>query len=182
MKKTIVALLLVLCAGPAFAGDRLLLSVGWSLLRNADPFYRATYGRTVSLPEFAAAGRFYRNFYVLAGYGSVTKRAAVPDLETEAVSRQGCLWAGLGYIASLRGPFKVKIEAGPADLIYREEGLGLTASGSKIGYQVQAGLLVTARSLFAGMDVGYFGASETVGDLKIKLGGVRLTLSAGFRI
>jgi hypothetical protein len=38
-----------------------------------------------------------------------------------------------------------------------------------------------ARFLFAGIDVGYFGASETVGGLKIKLGGVRLTLSAGLR-
>ena len=182
MKRTTLAILLLLGAGPALAGDRFLLSAGWSLMRNADHFYRESYGQSVSFGEVAAAGRFYRGFYIMAGYGSVTKHAVVPDIGTEATSRQGYLWAGLGYITPLAGPLKGKIEAGPADLIYRERGLGLTASGSKFGYQAQAGLLVMARFLFAGIDVGYFAASDTVGDLKIKLGGVRITLSAGLRI
>jgi hypothetical protein len=182
MKRTTLAILVLLCAGPALAGDRLLLSAGWSLLRNADAYYRATYGQSVSLAEFAAAGRIYRNFYIMAGYGSVTKRAVVPDLETEAVSRQGFLWAGLGYIRDVWGPLKAKIEAGPADLIYKEEGLGLTASGSQMGFQAQAGLLAMAGFVFAGIDIGYSSASANVGDLKIKLGGARITMSAGLRL
>jgi hypothetical protein len=182
MKKAIVIIVSLLCAGSAFAGDRILLSAGWSFLRNADPFYRATYGPSVSFPEIAVAGRFYRDLYVMAGFGAVTRHALVPEIETEAASRQSFLWAGLGYIASLRGPFKAKIEAGLADLMYREEGFGMAVSGSKIGYQVQAGLLVMAKSLFAGIDIGYFAASDTVEELKIKLGGSRIALSAGFRM
>jgi hypothetical protein len=167
MKRTTLAILVLLCAGPALAGDRLLLSAGWSLLRNADAYYRATYGQSVSLAEFAAAGRIYRNFYIM---------------ETEAVSRQGFLWAGLGYIRDVWGPLKAKIEAGPADLIYKEEGLGLTASGSQMGFQAQAGLLAMAGFVFAGIDIGYSSASANVGDLKIKLGGARITMSAGLRL
>jgi hypothetical protein len=182
MKKALVIIVLLSCAGPAFGGDRILLSIGWSFLRNADPFYRATYGPSASFPEVAIAGRFNRNSYVMAGYGTVTRHALVPDLETEATSIQNYLWAGLGYLPTLYGPFKAKIEAGLADLMYSEEGLGLTAAGSKIGYQVQAGLLVMVKSVFAGIDIGYFAASGKVGDLDIKLGGTRIALSAGFRM
>jgi hypothetical protein len=182
MKKTIALIVLLSCAGPAFAGDRILLLVGWNFLRNADPFYRATYGPSASFPEIAIAGRFSGDLYVMAGYGTVTKHATVPDLETEATSKQNYLWAGLGYLPTLYGPLKAKIEAGLADLMYSEEGLGLKAAGSKIGYQVQAGLLVMVKSVFAGIDIGYFAASGKVGELKIKLGGTRIALSAGFRM
>jgi hypothetical protein len=182
MKKAIVIIVLLSSTGTAFAGDRILLSAGWSFLRNADPFYRATYGPSASFPEIAVAVRIHRDLYVMAGFGTVTKRAIVPDFETEATSNQNYLWAGLGCIPTLKGPLKAKIEIGLADLMYSEEGLGLTAAGSKIGYQVQAGLVVMMKSLFAGIDFGYFAASDKVGELKIKLGGSRIALSAGFRI
>jgi hypothetical protein len=75
-----------------------------------------------------------------------------------------------------------KFEVGAAGIGYREEAMGLVVSGSRLGIRAGAGLLFLSRTLFTGLDLGYLGASATVEDVPIKLGGFRASVCVGVRL
>jgi hypothetical protein len=118
----------------------------------------------------------------MGGFATFTKNGKTPELQLPAKSTQNFFTAGLAYIAPVSGRLMVKVEAGAADVRYKEEALGLTVSGSKAGFYGGMGLLVMSKVVFAGADLGYLSASGTAGDVKIKLGGARASLYLGVRI
>jgi hypothetical protein len=182
MKKAAFILALLGAIGPLRAADQFLLSAGASYLRHADAFYRATYGNGAVQPEFELGFRIFRSLYVLGGYGAISASGKIPDFGFDARSTQSFLSAGLGFIGGIRGMLKFKLEAGLADVMYTEDALESSFSGSKLGYQAEAGLLVAAKLVFAEVKVGYISASETSRDVKFKLGGARIALLAGIRL
>ncbi len=169
-------------ASQARAADLLLLSAGASYIRHADGYYRATYGGGAFQPEFEIGVRIYRSFYVMGGYGAIRAKGTVPGFELDASSTQSFLSLGLGYIGTVRGPLKVKIGAGVADVMYTEDALESKYSGGQLGYQADVGLLVMSKAVFAGIHAGYTGATKTIGDVEFQLGGLRVGVQAGIRI
>jgi hypothetical protein len=181
--KPAAPILVLLCASvPARAADFFLLSAGASYNRHADASYRATYGRGAVQPEFEVGLRIRRGFFVMGGYGAISGSGKIPDLGLDARSTQSYLSAGLGFIHPISGPLEFKLEAGLAELMYTEETAGLRFSGNRLGYQAEAGLLVTGKVVFTEIKVGYMAASDTVGEVKFKLGGARIGLMAGIRL
>jgi hypothetical protein len=182
MKRIWLIVILFSTAGAAFAADHALISAGVSVLQPADSGYREVYGQRVFYPEVQAGVRLVRGLYLMGGFGMLTKKGETPELRLDAKSTQMFFSAGLAYILPISASFRFKVAAGVADISYKEEAMGLTISGSKLGYQAEMGLLLMGEVLFAGVHIGYLSASDAVEDVKIKLGGARAGLCLGFRI
>ena len=182
MTRIVLAVVLLLGAGTAFAADHAFFSAGLGYLRPADSGYTDIYGSQVFYPEFEAGVRLIRGLYVVGGFGTFTKNGQTPDLHLAAKSTQSFLTAGLAYLAPISGKVGVKFEAGAADVRYKEESMGTSVSGSKLGFEAGLGLMLMGKVGLAGLNVGYLTASGMVGDVKIKLGGARVSLSLGVRI
>jgi hypothetical protein len=184
MKKMMIALLALafFAAGTASAADRVLVSAGMGYLQPTDSGYKAVYGSQAFYPEFQAGVRTFRGLYIMGGFGTFTKNGQTPDLHLPAKSTQSFFTAGLAYIATVSGKLKFKVEAGAADIRYKEEAMDTTVSGSKLGFHAGMGFLVMGKVAFAGVNLGYLSASGTVGDVKIKLGGARASICLGVRI
>jgi hypothetical protein len=177
----IIALGLFLAAA-APAADRLMLAAGLNYMQPADSGYREIYSYKVFYPEAWAGVQVFRGLHVFAGYGWLTKNGLTRDLEQEAKSTQRFIWAGVGYLGTVSRMVRFKIEAGAASIGYREEAMGLTVSGSRLGIRAGGGLLFLFRTLFTGLDMGYVGASATVEDVRIKLGGFKASVCVGVRL
>ena len=182
MKKAALILVFLCVSGPGRAADRLLLSAGASYMKHADAYYRATYGSGAVQPELELGFRIYRSLYVMGGYGAVSRSGKIPDFGFDARSTQSFLSAGFGFVDRIWKKLMFKLEAGLADVMYTEDALESSFSGSKLGYQAETGLLVAWKIVFAEVKVGYISASETIGDVKFKLGGARVCVLAGIRL
>lgn len=181
MKKTILLVILLLAAGTAFAGDRVFFSAGLAYLHPADSGYREVYGSQVLYPEFQAGVRLFRGLYVTGGFGTFSKNGSTPELELPAKSTQSFFTAGLAYIATVSGAFGLKLEAGAVQFSFKEEAMETSVSGSKLGFQAGMGLLWMGKVVFAGVNLGYLSASDTVEDVPIKLGGAKGSVCLGVR-
>jgi hypothetical protein len=182
MKKSLIIFLLVCAGGTAFGADHLIVSAGLGYLQPADSGYRGVYGESAFYPEVGAGVKLYRGLYLMGGFGILTKNGKTPDLGLPARSTQRFFSAGLGYLATISGGLKFKVEAGAVDIGYKEEALETTVSGSSLGWQGKLGILWMGKIALAGVDLGYASASDTVEGLKIKLGGARASIYVGFRI
>jgi hypothetical protein len=177
-----LAVIVLFIPGRLAAADHAFVSVGMGYLLPADSGYKDVYGSQVFYPDVRAGVRLVRGLYLTGGFATFTKNGETPDLHLPAKSTQNFFTAGLAYITPVSGRLMVKVEAGAADVRYKEEALGLTVSGSKVGFHAGMGLLVMGKVAFAGADLGYLSASDMVGDVKIKLGGARASLYVGIRI
>ena len=180
-KRAALVVFLLLAAGTAAAADRVLIAAGVSYMQPADSGYREVYGSRVFYPEAWAGVRLFRGFHLLAGYGWFTKNGTTPELELPAKSTQRLLWAGLGYLGTVARTVLFKVEAGPASIGYKEKAMDLVVSGSALGFRAGFGLIFLGNIVFTGLDLGYTGASDTVEDVKIKLGGFKASVSVGAR-
>jgi hypothetical protein len=182
MKKAALVLIFLCVSGSGRAADRLLLSVGASYLKHADANYRAIYGSGAVQPEFEFGVRIYRGLYVMGGYGAISRSGKIPDFGFDARSTQSFLSAGFGFVDRIGKILMFKLEAGLADVMYTEDALESSFFGSKLGYQADSGLLVTGKVFYSEVKVGYIFATETIGDVKFKLGGTRIGLLVGIRL
>jgi hypothetical protein len=182
IKTLLVLLVPLLAAGPSLAADRLMVTVGGSSMHPDDSGYRDIYGGQAFFPEAAAAVRLSGGWFLAAGFGTLTKNGKTPVLGLDAKSTQTFLTGGLGYLAKISGPMRFFLEAGVADVIFKEESMEVSVSGSKVGYQGRMGLMVMGKTLLAGFSLGYLAASGTVEDVEIKMGGPKASVFIGFRI
>jgi hypothetical protein len=183
MKKTIpILLVFLLLAGTSHAADRLMVTVGGTYMHPDDSGYRDVYGGQAFFPEVTAGLRLVGGLYLAGGFGALTKHGKTPELGLDAKSTQTFLTAGLGLITTVSGPARFFLEAGGADVLFREESMETTVSGSKIGYYGRMGLVVAGKTVLGGFSLGYLAASGTVEDVKIKMGGPKASVFVGFRI
>jgi len=173
---------LLLAASSVWAADHAFFSVGINYLKPADSGYRDVYGGQAFYPEAQAGVRLIKDLYAVAGFGFYTKKGETPDLHLPAKSTQRFYTAGLAYFVQALPNLRVKIKAGAADASFKETALETSVSGSKVGFQAEAGILVLGDVAFTGLNLGYLYATGMVGDVKIKLGGVRASLCIGIRI
>ncbi len=183
MKKTpLIIIILLLAVGTSLAADHAIISAGLGYLQPADSGYKEIYGSQVFYPEFQAGLRLVRGLYLMGGFGTFSKTGQTPVLHLPAKSTQTFFTAGLAYLATISGGLKLKVEAGAADLNYKEKTLEASVSGSKLGFQGGMGLLLMGKVTFVGVNLGYLYASGTAENVNIKLGGARASVFLGFRI
>jgi hypothetical protein len=181
MKRTIVLMAAVmfmlsgLCAEPRFS-----LSLAAGLQWPADSNYKETYGQSVFLPELKAGFSVTPNIYLWAGYGLATAKGKTVVLELESKSSQNYLQVGAGYEGALSGKLGFKAELGLADILYREEALGETVSGSAIGFVLSGSLTYSLSEMFYLLaEAGYLYAKKTINAVGVKMGGPRAGFGAG---
>jgi hypothetical protein len=183
IRTVLVSLLLLtsLAAGTVFAGDRFLLSAGAAYLQPADSGYRDVYGGQVVYPEVKAAVRLFKGLHAMGGFSTFSENGTTPELGLPAKSTQSFFTGGLAFIATATGALQVKVEAGASLFSFKEEALETEVSGSKVGFYGSAGLILGGKGFFAGVDLGYLYASDTVEDVPIKLGGFKASACVGIR-
>lgn len=164
------------------SGGRLMVTVSGNSLSFADDGFKEIYSSSVIYPELKVAYTFYRGVFLWAGYGFYSKKSLTPVLQLETKSSQQFLSGGIGYISRISRGVEYTGDIGIFSGSYKEEALGIKLTGSALGFRIDSGLLFrVTRMFFVEMSVGYMTASDTVDDLKIKLGGFRAGVGLGAR-
>ena len=183
MKKTFILLLGIttLWSGLS-AGQKYHVSLAACLQQPADPGYQDIYGHSVFLPELKAGFAFSQRLYIWAGLGRLAAEGETAELGLVAKSTQSFLVVGAGHTGSISEKIGFKAELGLADVLYREEALGETVSGSALGVTVAGGLTYAlGHRFFLLAEVGYLYAKKTIDGVAVKFGGLKAGLGAGLR-
>jgi len=195
MKKVISILLmmifLIFLAGvDCFAGEgsegdtggRLMVVLSGNFLSPADDGFRTIYSKGVVYPGLKAGYRISRGIYLWAGYGFFSLKSETPVLKLDTKSTQHFLSAGLGVMFHISPKLDYTGELGIFSGSYREESMGEVLKGSAPGLVLNNGLLIYLnRTFYVELSLGYLTASDTLEDVKIKLGGLRTGLGLGVR-
>lgn len=162
---------------------RLMVTGYANYLRPSDDGFRDIYGSRVSFFEVKAGFMLFRRVYLWGGYGAFSKEGKTPVLGLDAESKQRLYSGGLGYMQRLFPRINWKIEAGVLKVNYEEQSLGVVLSDSAVGFRVDTGVFFRLGHLFiAEITVGYLSASDTIGDVSIKLGGLKTGVGLGIRL
>lgn len=175
MKKTLrVSLIIFVLCISVFSGEKFMVSVAGNYLTPSDSGYKDVYGSSVLLPEIKAGYKLYKGFFIWAGYGFFSKKGTTTELEQEAKSTQHFLSFGIGYDGKISKRFGYKAELGLLNASYKEEAFGEKVTDNSIGFGIETGILYRIWSgIFIKISAGYLSASDTVEDVKIKLGGFK---------
>jgi hypothetical protein len=175
MKKTLrVSLIIFVLCISVFSGEKFMVSVAGNYLNPSDSGYKDVYGSSVLLPEIKAGYKLYKGFYIWAGYGFFSKEGTTTELKQEAKSTQHFLSFGIGYDGKISKKFGYKAELGLLNASYKEEAFGEKVTDNSIGFGIETGILYRIWSgIFIKISAGYLSASDTVEDVKIKLGGFK---------
>lgn len=178
MKKTSAIFLMILAVSSvAFAQGKVKVSITGSMLVPSDSNYKNTYGDMVFFPEIKAGYKIFPETYIWAGYGYLYKEGKTPVLEADAKSTQHFLSIGVGYSNYIGEKIGYKMEVGLMRASYKEEALGEEISDNTIGFRIDGGFSYSITgNLLAEISAGYLTASDTVEDVSIQLGGVKLSL------
>lgn len=161
---------------------RLMLVVSGNFLSPTDDGFRAIYSKGVVYPGLKAGYRVSRSIYLWAGYGFFSIKSETPVLRLDTQATQHFLSAGLGYMFHISPKIDYIGELGIFSGGYREESMGEVLKGSALGFALNNGLLFRLnRRFYVELSLGYLTASDTVEDVKIKLGGIRTGLGLGVR-
>ncbi len=181
MKRAIILMAAVmfmlsgLCADPRFS-----LSLAAGLQWPADSGYKEVYGQNVFLPELKGGFFLSPSIYLWAGYGQATAKGKTAVLELDSKSSQNYLQVGAGWQGALSGKLGFRAELGLAEILYREEALGETVSGSTIGFILSGSLTYSLSKMFYLLaDAGYLYAKKTINSVGVKMGGLRAGFGAG---
>lgn len=162
---------------------RLMVTGYANYLRPSDEGFRDIYGSRISFLEFKAGFMLFRGVYLWGGYGYFSEEGRTPVLGQDAESKQHLYSGGLGYMRRLFPRINWKIEAGVLKVDYEEQSMGVVLSDSAVGFRVDTGLFFRFGHLFiAEITVGYLSASDTIGDVSIKLGGFKTGVGLGIRL
>jgi hypothetical protein len=148
----------------------------------AESNFDEIYGKSLISPEISAGFKFYRNFYIWGAYGFSSKNGVLPIFEEPSKWKETLLSLGLGYNGNLSVLLGYKIDVGVSFINYSEEAFGDFMSEKTVGMRVDgAGIFKVSDRLFTEISMGYVFASDTVGEISIKLGGLKAGFGLGLR-
>jgi hypothetical protein len=144
------------------------------------------YGGGALSPGVKAGYKFYRSFYLWAGYEFLSKNGATPLFEEESKWKEAFLSGGIGYHGNMSAAFAYKLEIGLFSAAYTEEAFGEEVTGSGLGAGINGALVFKAGDrLFMEFFIGYITASDNIEndieDITLKLGGLRGGVGLGIR-
>lgn len=100
MKRSILFLLsiLLLFNLSIYSNEKFMISFSGNLLSPSDSNFKDIYGSLIFYPELNIGYKVYKNFYLWAGYGFLTKNGITPVLELETKSTQNYIfWSRLQW-------------------------------------------------------------------------------------
>lgn len=164
------------------AGGRFFVSLKVGYLMSIDEDFKTVYGTGSVFPQVKAGFRIARNFYIWGGYGAVSAKGTVPEVNADAKTSQNFLSVGFKYSRDFPGKVGYKLEAAAVNISYREETLDLEIKDSAKGFGVELGLLFNIKQrLYTEVSAGYIYGTDLVLNKKIKLGGFKTGLGVGVR-
>ena len=167
----------------AQAEGRFMLSLSGNYLSPSDSGFKDIYGSSAFYPEIKAAVKVIKDIYVWGSYGFFSKNGETPVLKIAAESTQNYLSFGVGHLFRLSEKLDLDIVLGAAHISYKEEAMGMEISGSRLGLCVKGGVIFhLTKNFFTTAHIGYLAASDTVNDVKIKLGGMTAGIGVGITL
>lgn len=161
---------------------RLSFKVSLSQFFPADTNYRELYGDSKPTAEIHLGYRIFGHLSLWIGYSSLSAQGVVPVVELEADSRQRLLLIELGYQRKIVKNLGIHLLAGLASIEYRETVANEELKDSTMGFRIGGDLVYHLdRSIYAGFQIGYLSASDTIGEKSLKLGGFNGGLVIGLQ-
>jgi len=165
-----------------FNQQKFLLSVQGNYMISSDANFKDIYGSGNILPEIKAGFKIAGNFYLWAGYGFLSVKGTIPEIDEEAEAKQQFLSLGAGYTGRLNQILGYTTDIGLAGISYKENALGEEASGNTLGFRLDGGLQIfITDGVCVEISAGYIYGSDTVNDINIKLGGLKGGIGLGIR-
>lgn len=182
MKKLISIIFVVFFAAAALSSaNRFIVSFSGNYMTSSDSVYKKVYGSSEFYPEFKAGVRIVNNFYMWAGYGFLSaKGQTYPNLNLDAEAGKKYLSAGILYLG--RGKATYRIDVGLLHVNWEEKALNRSNKGTAFGFRFGAAFVYNWSSvLFTEISSSYLLASDKIGDISLKLGGLTAGAGIGLR-
>jgi uncharacterized protein YjbI with pentapeptide repeats len=166
---------------------RFSLSASGTYMLPAQETFSDTYGSGQFTFGIKSDFKFFRSFYVWAGYDYASAKGNSPVLKEETAWKQRFISLGLGYNKNLSRPFDIAAEAGIVFVNYREKALGENKTGHALGLRINgAGIFKIGDTLFTSFTLTYLWTTDTIdafddSTITIKLGGFKTGVGLGVR-
>lgn len=204
MKKMLFLILMIFSFSVLVPAKTILITVTGNYFDIADADYADLYGDKQYFPEGKLALRVIGNFYLWGSYGTFStsysedkwshKAVEEADLEFKSAVGKEIISGGLGYYAGYikKNEISVKLEIGLCKITNnykltdteimsgtiksseerKESGIGVRGNIS--------GTYGLLKNVFGELSFGYLYAVDKVEDIKINLGGFRVSVGIGF--
>lgn len=175
-----IMVLVILLTGIMWGGDNISVSAAVNYFGHADTNYADVYGSGAVMPELQVHFSIGEKFFAGAAAGFFSQSGETPVLQAEATSNQTILFLGGGYRTMISDNMGFLIKLGLVDVIYKEEALGLEATGSAIGAGIGTALLISlSEKIFGQVQLGFITASKDIDGETAKFGGFKAGIGAG---
>jgi hypothetical protein len=180
MKKTIILIAALAALFPAVQAKGISLALSASYFAPADGGFKEIYGSGGVLPGLRLEVGVVRCLSLYASYGYFSKKGTTPVLAEEAKSTQHHAALGASWNRGISTNLGLGLWGGLLYVSYKEEALGMQASGSAVGFEAGGHLRVSlGKKLFASPFISYGLARDTVEEVDLKLGGLRAGVGLG---
>ena len=203
MKRKLILILVIFLSSVFISAQSVILSVSGNRISIADSEDEALYGGIGYFPEGKIAFRLKGNVYLWGSLGFFSTRydwqewsnkgVVAADVQGENVLDKLIISGGLGYYMGFlrKSDFSIRFELGVCRItnsIELSKNMIQTNEPVSAEEQKEAGLGIRGnvgvtygiyKNLFAEVTGGYLLATDKVGDKRVKLGGLQLTMGLG---
>lgn len=149
----------------------------------SDSGFKDIYGSSAFYIRGKSGYKIFDDFYLFFGCGIISKTGKTPALNLDAKAKQKICIFGAGYEGTISKKTSYRLEVGGANFSYDEEVLDETVSGSKLGFSINGSMVYDfSNTFFTTISLGFIGASDTIENISIKLGGIHTAIGFGIRI
>ena len=184
MKKTIfIIIILMVSVITLSAGEKIYGDLGINLLFPSDSNYKEIYGNSVMMPDIEIGYMINDKISIYEGFGYMLKSGTTEgELRVDTKSTRRYLDFGIGYGIYENGKFLIKIKGGINYIMSKEEAMEEEVSSNTLGFRAEfeSNYKINDK-LFTGLKIGYIYGKDSVEDVDIKLGGVKIGVILGFR-
>jgi hypothetical protein len=185
--KPLILFLVILLSMPttSFANSdgKFKIIITGNLLFAADNNYKDVYGGSLLYPGMKVGYRVLDKVYLWGGYDYLKKNGTTPVLEEDAKSIQHFISLCGGYLIDLSNTITVAVVSGLIYIFYTEEAMGDEISDSAIGVRLNGAMYwYLGKKVFTTLSLGYIYSSDTVNEVKIRLGGFQLGIGIGITL
>jgi opacity protein-like surface antigen len=182
MKKIFFVMMAITLLAASVPARNMSLALTVSYLGKADAGFNDIYGSGGVQPGLRFEARLGEKFSLYGSYGYFSKKGETPVLREEARSTQHFISAGAAWSRELAKKLDLKLYAGLLYVNYKEEALGETIKDSALGLEIGGGMEYRiSERFFLFPFVSYMIANDSIGEIKVKLGGFKAGAGLGVR-
>jgi hypothetical protein len=181
-KKFFALFMILLLTAYVSAGEKFMVVLSGIYLNPADKDYKEIYGSGKFYPELKLGLKLSTKIYLWVGYGLLAAKGTTPVLELETTSKQQFISGGVGYWANISKSIGFRLTVGLLYVLYREEAMSTEVSDSAVGFRAEGSVIFNiGKVFFLEVLAGYLGASDTIDEETIKLGGIGGGIGLGIK-